>query len=114
MYLRMVCVLFRWVIVSAAVLLAGCLLVVPAPEIEDIGDQRVAVGEELVLELSADGGGRDISFSYEIDEEGWVSMDGDVFRYTFDQVGEYRVRITASNGLREDAAEFSVQVVAEE
>ena len=104
-----VAVLFVFPVVA---LLMGCLFLVPAPQIASIDDQVVSVGEELTVQLVADGMGRDVAFTYEIHTDGWVPIEGDVFRYTFDDQGEYIVTIKASNGLRDATTVFTVLVEA--
>ena len=98
------------VILAISLEASSCLLFWPEPRIEPIQDRSVSVGEELVVAISADGDGHDLSFTYEIDDTGWISIEGNSFVYTFEEPGVYTIRITASNGLRAAEAVFTVTV----
>ncbi|TVR62752.1 MAG: PKD domain-containing protein [Spirochaetaceae bacterium] len=98
-------------VLAVAFVVSGCLLFVPAPEIEPIEDQTVPVDEELSVSIVAEGHGRELELTYEIDDDGWEAIDGTTFTYTFTAVGEYVVTITASNGLRSAETRFTVTVI---
>ena len=98
-------------VLGACVLaLSSCLLFWPEPELEPIPDREAPVGEELVVELQADGKGHPVAFTYEINGGGWVQIEESAFVYTFEAPGEYEVTITASNGLRSASQSFIVTV----
>ncbi len=97
-------------VLAVALIAAGCLLFVSAPDIEEIAPQTVAVGEELTVEIATDGHGREVTLTYRIDGGEWVNIEGTTFTYTFNAAGEYVVTITASNGLRSSETSFTVTV----
>ena len=97
-------------VVAVALIAAGCLLFVSAPDIEEIDDQTVAVGAVLTVPIVAEGHGRELSFAYEIDNGGWEPIEGTMFTHTFDEAGVFVVTITASNGLRSSETSFTVTV----
>ena len=97
-------------VLAVALIAAGCLLFVSAPDIEEIAPQTVEVGQTLSVPIVADGHGRGVELTYEIDNGGWEPIEGTMFTHTFDEAGEYDVTITASNGLRSSETSFTVTV----
>jgi|GEM_PF-1688784 len=77
-----------------------------APKIAGVADVTVYEGETIRLDPSVtdvDGDDVDVTVS------GW--MDGPVYTTTYDDAGEYDVRVTASDGVEEDSVDVHVTVL---
>jgi hypothetical protein len=98
-------------LVSVSVLpLGSCLFWVSDVTLQAIEDQTVSVNIPLSVPLSAESPGQSISYTYSIDDSGWIAIEGASFTYTFSGVGSYLVTITASNGLKSASRSFTVTV----
>jgi PKD repeat protein len=82
------------------------------PELDDVGDQEVDEGQELVIDLSAfDAEEDDLEFGHNGLPEG-AEFDGNTFMWTpsFDQAGDYEVTFTVSDGEFDDDETITIMV----
>jgi hypothetical protein len=114
---------FSRVVVPVVLLLAGCEEGGRAPTLEDVDDQVVAVGDELVVNLRAtDPDGDAIDYGFDADVEHihdradlTVRPDGTaVFRWTplAADVGEWAFDFIASDGSDNDVVTTTIEVVS--
>ena len=82
------------------------------PELDEVGDQEVDEGQELVIDLSAfDAEDDDLEFGHNGLPEG-AEFDGNTFMWTpsFDQAGDYEVTFTVSDGEFDDDETITIMV----
>jgi hypothetical protein len=93
---------------------SACLLIVPAPTMQQVPNQSVVVGAELRIDLAdyaTDPEERPLTYS--VTEGPGAIVDDTVYAFTpaLSDVGAHAVEVAATNGLREARALFYVTVV---